>query len=170
MLLFAAAVFGVVAMYKNLGNPPKVTIKGPTTISTSESEIMVAGKTDPKATVSVAGTKVGLDKSGNFSHKVKLSEKTQEIVVRATKWYAEGNAKITVTRSAAVTTSSSTRNQTPATSNVSTVNASGDLSVSGPRENFLAAFGVAAIIMSFYFYRRSVKFHKTALAAPFTMS
>ena len=82
------AIFGgyVAYQYRILTGPPPLKISTPNTqvLTTQENTLVIAGVTDPEATISVNGELVALEKGGNFSLRVPLTVGENKITVTAT--------------------------------------------------------------------------------------
>jgi cytoskeletal protein RodZ len=71
--------------YRILTGPPELIVTRPTDkVSVEEVNILVEGRTDPEATLSVNGQLVALEKGGTFSFRVPLNPGENTITITAT--------------------------------------------------------------------------------------
>jgi hypothetical protein len=85
VLLFT--VLGVYLAYQFhvLAGPPPLRLDEPKdSISTQEESVLVAGSTDPEATISVNGQLIALEKGGRFTFRLPLNNGPNKISVTAT--------------------------------------------------------------------------------------
>jgi hypothetical protein len=161
LIVFVIAIFGVVNLNKSLKNPPKLTISGPTSVSTTAEKLVVSGQVDPKAKLTVNGKVVKADKSGGYSYTTTLKEGAQTVEVIAVRFFSEHKEKVTITRTPVETKVAATPAETPsktvASGAVIPASTTSDLSDSGPVESVMGAFGLASLLVCFYLYRKSSK-------------
>jgi cytoskeletal protein RodZ len=80
--------------YRQFVGAPALEVKSPTDQQTVEiPTVVVEGKTDPEAKVTVNNTDVGLDKGGNFKEEIKLSSSVNTVEVISTSKFGQ-TAKI----------------------------------------------------------------------------
>lgn len=87
LLALTFTIFGgyLVYQYHTLTGPPDLTVnQSEEKINTSEDSYEISGSTDPEATIAVNGHLVALDKGGQFSFRVPLSQGENLITITAT--------------------------------------------------------------------------------------
>ncbi len=87
LLALTFTVFGgyLVYQYHTLTGPPDLTInQTQEQVTVQENTFEISGETDPEATIAVNGHLVALDKGGQFSFRVPLSEGENLITITAT--------------------------------------------------------------------------------------
>ena len=71
--------------YRFLVGSPFLEIKEPPDqFSTNTDEILISGRTDPEALLSINNQKIHVDQNGNFSQQIKLVDNVNNIVIMAT--------------------------------------------------------------------------------------
>ena len=151
LIFFIIAIFGVVKMTVNIKNSPKLVIKGPTDIITSSENVIITGTADPKATLSVDGATVPIDKDGNFTYTVATKEGEQKINFVLEKWYSTNSKIVNVKKEIA--------QETKGFSAQNTFISKAALSDSGPSYGLFGALGATAIIVASLWYMKSLNTH-----------
>ncbi len=71
--------------YRFLVGSPFLEINQPfDQLSTSSTEVIVSGRSDPETKVSINDQEIQVDQTGKFSQQIKLSDNTNSIVIKAT--------------------------------------------------------------------------------------
>ena len=86
VVLFLVVIFFVYLwfQYRFLVGSPYLEVNQPTDQQSSAvEEIVVSGRTDPEASLSINDQKIQVDQNGKFSQQIKLSDKVNTIVITA---------------------------------------------------------------------------------------
>jgi len=147
LILFVIAFFSVSKINKSFVKEPTLDIISGSEIVTDQAEVPITGVVHNTSKLTVAGKQIVVSKDGSFSTTVPvtLGENNVEIAAGSTK-QAKSNIKITreeVQKSVAATSTTST--------------GTADLATSGPVETVMGSFGLTAIILSLFVYRRSLR-------------
>jgi transcriptional regulator with XRE-family HTH domain len=98
LFIFSASLvcFVYLAFYLNaIISPPTLIVENPAIdIITNEKEILISGKTDPEAEITINDKMVLADSQGDFSKKIYLKSGLNTIVIAAQKKYSRRNEAI----------------------------------------------------------------------------
>lgn len=153
LVLFVAALLGV---YKLSGGfvakTPTLEITSGNEIVTDRTEIPVSGKVTNTDVVTVNGEQIAVADDGTFNTNVPvgLGMTTIEVVAGEKSKTVSTNVQVTREEVEVATSSTSTGVVTDGLSST-------PLATSGPIDNFLGSFGLAAIVMSMVVYGRSLR-------------
>lgn len=81
--------------YRLLTGPPSLVLTRPTSLTVTDPNLEISGRTDPEASISVNGQLISLDQGGQFSFRYALHPGSNRITVTAT---AKSGRTATLTR------------------------------------------------------------------------
>jgi len=145
LILFVIAYFGVYGLSKSYTKPVTIDLISGSEIVTNQSEVPVTGVLHNSKNLVVNGKSVVVGDDGAFSTTVPVNVGVNNVDI------SSGSAKQTV---------KITREDVkPAiTATATSVTPGGtDLTTSGPVETITGSFGLAALIVSAYIYRKSMR-------------
>lgn len=150
LILFVLAFWGLYTLTRNVAKTPTIEITSGNEVVTDQTEVPVTGVVKNASKLTVDGEEVSLAEDGSFSAVVPVSvgENNVEIVAGDG---TQTKASVRITREEpepAITATSTT---------VDTTAAGVDLTTSGPAEVALGSVGLAAILVAFSVYYRSLR-------------
>jgi|GEM_PF-1288934 len=151
IVLFVIALFGVGTITKNMTKPPTVEVTSGAEVVTDQAEVPITGVLKNTDKLQVAGKDVQPAGDGSFSAVVPVTVGVNTVdVVAGDKTKATTSVKVTREEAQTAVASAGV---------VSGENGAGsDLSSSGPTENVMGSIGLAALVVSLFAYKRSIKF------------
>jgi len=126
---------------------PTIDMVSSSEIVTDQSEVPITGVVHNTSDLTVNGEPVAVSGDGGFSITVPVNIGENDVTIVAG---GESGAKAVVK----VTREDVSKSVTPAPTSVTT--SGNNLATSGPAENVAGAFGLAALMISIYVYRRSL--------------
>jgi hypothetical protein len=148
MVAFVLVFFSLSKIYVRSTPAPTLDIISGSEIITSQDEVPITGVVHGSDKVTITGKEVVLSSDGGFSSlvPVKLGENNVEVIAGDKN---QTKATIKVTREE--------ETKTVAAKNSTITPAKSDLSTTGPAEAASGSFGLAAIMVSLYIYKKSLR-------------
>ncbi len=155
LFIFALAILGIIFIRGRFLYEPKFTTTLSEISTTTKETSTISGKTNPKAKLEINGKVVKIDKGGNFSYVLALNPGQNRVAFTQNNGPGSKTIKTEriIVREMKVSTGT-------ATLQTGQPNYRGNLSNSGPKENFAILFITLLFISLIYYYKSHASLKK----------